>query len=87
MSLSRLLKIAPTTELVAAAREVLSPQSTHFGLSRRSTSIIARFGSMSMMTLSVRPSGRMPSSGSDWPVFSICAFGSLRIDSIMRRSE
>src|SRR6516165_5150012 len=37
MSLSRLLKIAPTTELIAAAREVLRPQSTQGGLSRRST--------------------------------------------------
>ena len=87
MSLSRLLKIAPTTELVAAAREVLRPQSTHGGLSRRSTSIIAVFGSMSMMTLMTRPSGRMPSSGSERPVFSMCALGSLRTESIIRRSE
>src|SRR4029077_20524342 len=59
MSLSRLLKIAPTTALVAAAREVLRPQSTQGGLSRRSTSIIARLGSMSTMPLSVSPSGRI----------------------------
>ncbi len=58
MSLSRLLKIAPTTALVAAAREVLRPQSTHGGLSRRSTSIIAFFGSISTMTLSVEPVGQ-----------------------------
>src|ERR1700736_4136101 len=32
ISLSRLLKIAPTTALVAAAREVLRPQSTQGGL-------------------------------------------------------
>src|SRR6516164_8832231 len=37
MSLSKLLKIAPTTALVAAAREVFNPQFTHGGLSRRST--------------------------------------------------
>src|ERR1700720_4947003 len=87
MSLSRLLKIAPTTELVAAAREVLRPQSTQGGLSRRSTSIIAFFGSIPTVTFSARPSGSMPSSGSEWPVLVMRAAGSLRMDSLARRSE
>ena len=39
------------------------------------------------VTLSVEPSGRMPSSGSERPVLAIRAFGSLRIDSMARRSE
>src|SRR5262245_19952846 len=39
ISFSRLLKIAPTTELVAAARDVFMPHGTHSGLSVRSTCI------------------------------------------------
>src|SRR5580704_14364375 len=77
MSLSRLLKTAPTAALVAAARDVFRPQSTHGGLSRKSRSIIAFLGSMSTVTLRVRPSGKIPSSGSEWPVLVMRAAGSL----------
>ena len=86
-SLSSALKIAPTTADVADPSEVLRPASTDGGLSDRSTWISAASGSISSFTVISSPSGSRPSSGSERPVLTSLALGSLRMLSIIRRSE